>query len=171
MEKIAEQRLSHEPPGEGGSPVPTGRSAPKRRPKAGLILVILAGLIILWIPVNLYWLAFVPGSFAFTGLLFGTMVLLCGILGWIMPQYVRLLGVFAMVLSIISIMGALGGLLIGTVLGVVGGSLCAAWDPDGKRSRGRSGKAGVRRRWMRTRKEKKSEWPTVAKAENEGGAD
>lgn len=171
MEKIAEQRLSHEPPGEGGSPVPSGRSALKRRPKAGLILVILAGLIILWIPVNLYWLAFVPGSFAFTGLLFGTMVLLCGILGWFMPQYVRLLGVFAMVLSVVSIMGALGGLLIGTVLGVVGGSLCAAWDPNGERSRRRSGGTGKKRSWMRTRKEKKPDWPVVARVENDGGAD
>ena len=103
MEKIAEQGLFHEPPGEGGSPVPSRRSVPKRRPKAGLILVILAGLVILWIPVNLYWLAFVPGSFAFTGLLFGTMVLLCGILGWLMPQYVRLLGISDDVVPLLAI--------------------------------------------------------------------
>jgi len=169
MEKIAEDRLSHEPPGEGGSPVQSGQSSPKRRPKAGLILVILAGLVILWIPVNLYWLAFVPGSFAFTGILFGTMVLLCGILGWFMPQYVRLLGVFAMVLSIASIMGALGGLLIGTVLGVVGGSLCAAWDPKAERPRKRKRGTEKRGSWMRKRRGKK-EWPVVAKVEKDGGA-
>lgn len=170
MEKIAEQGLFHEPPGEGGSPVPSRRSVPKRRPKAGLILVILAGLVILWIPVNLYWLAFVPGSFAFTGLLFGTMVLLCGILGWLMPQYVRLLGIFAMVLSVISIMGALGGLLIGTVLGVIGGPLCAAWDPAGDRSR-KQRKGDRKARKIGIWPKKKAGWPIVARMKRDGGAD
>jgi hypothetical protein len=106
----------------------------------GLTLVCLSGLAILWIPVNLYWMAFVPGSFAFAGILFGTLVLSCGIIGWLMPQYVRLLGVFAMILSIMSIIGALGGLMIGTLLGIVGGSLCIAWGPAARPSRGNNGK-------------------------------
>lgn len=101
----------------------------KKRPKLGLTLVCLSGLAILWIPVNLYWMAFVPGSFAFAGILFGTLVLSCGVIGWLMPQYVRLLGSFAMILSITSIIGALGGLIIGTLLGIVGGALCIAWGP------------------------------------------
>jgi hypothetical protein len=104
-----------------------GRFDEKKRPKLALTLVCLSGIVILWIPVNLYWLAFVPGSFAFAGIMFGALVLSCGVLGWLMPQYVRLLGSFAMILSIFSIMGALGGLIIGTVLGIVGGSLCIAW--------------------------------------------
>jgi len=106
----------------------------KKRPKLGLMLVCLSGLTILWIPANLYWIAFVPGSFAFAGILFGTLVLSCGILGWLMPQYVRLLGAFAMILSILSIIGALGGLVIGTLLGMVGGSLCIAWGPASRPS-------------------------------------
>jgi len=53
----------------------------KKRPKLGLTLVCLSGLAILWIPVNLYWMAFVPGSFAFAGILFGTLVLSCGVIG------------------------------------------------------------------------------------------
>src|SRR5690606_27693927 len=170
MEKIAEQGLFHEPPGEGGSPVPSRRSVPKRRPKAGLILVILAGLVILWIPVNLYWLAFVPGSFAFTGLLFGTMGLLCRILGWLMPQYLRLLGIFAMALSVISIMGALRRLLIGAVMGVIGGSRCAAGDPAGGRSRKpRTGDRGARK--IGVWRQKKAGWPIVARRRRGGGAD
>ncbi|MDN4595261.1 DUF6114 domain-containing protein [Polycladomyces subterraneus] len=106
----------------------------KRRPKLALTLVCLSGLVILWIPVNLHWMAFVPGSFAFAGMLFGTLVLSCGVIGWLMPQYVRLLGTFAMILSIVSIIGALGGLMIGTLLGIVGGSLCIAWGPTSRPS-------------------------------------
>ncbi|MFC7440702.1 DUF6114 domain-containing protein [Laceyella putida] len=101
----------------------------KKRPKLGLTLVCLSGLAILWIPVNLYWMAFVPGSFVFAGILFGVLVLSCGVIGWLMPQYVRLLGAFAMILSIMSMIGALGGLIIGTLLGIVGGALCIAWGP------------------------------------------
>ena len=87
-----------------------------------------------------------------------------------MPQYVRLLGIFAMVLSVISMMGALGGLLIGTVLGVIGGSLGAAWDPAGDRSRkqrkgtGKARKIGI---WPK----KKAGWPIVARMKRDGGAD
>jgi hypothetical protein len=110
--------------------VPRGdRFVGKQRPKLALTLVCLSGLAILWMPVSLYWLAFVPGSFAFAGILFGSLVLGCGVVGWLMPQYVRLLGAFVIILSIASIIGALGGLIIGTLLGIVGGSLCIAWGP------------------------------------------
>jgi hypothetical protein len=114
----------------------------KKRPKLGLTLVCLSGLAILWIPVNLYWMAFVPGSFAFAGILFGTLVLSCGVIGWLMPQYVRLLGAFAIILSIASIIGALGGLIIGTLLGIVGGSLCIAWGPTSRPSHEINGQSG-----------------------------
>ncbi|MDI3328929.1 MAG: DUF6114 domain-containing protein [Alicyclobacillaceae bacterium] len=109
------------------------QEAPRRvrsRPRAGLTLVCLGGLAIIWIPGNLYWLAFVPGSFAFAGLLFGALVLACGVLGWLMPRYVRLLGAFAMIISIVSIIGALGGMVVGTLLSVIGGALCIAWSPE-----------------------------------------
>ncbi|SFS30347.1 DUF6114 domain-containing protein [Marininema halotolerans] len=98
------------------------------RPRAGLILLMFAGLLTLYVPIQLYWLTFVPGNFAFTGILFGGLLLSCGVIGWVMPRYVRLLGVFGIVLSILSLIGALGGLLIGMVLGIIGGSLCIAWD-------------------------------------------
>lgn len=101
----------------------------KQRPKLALTLVCLSGLAILWMPVSLYWLAFVPGSFAYAGILFGSLVLGCGVVGWLMPQYVRPLGAFAIILSIASVIGALGGLIVGTLLGIVGGSLCLAWGP------------------------------------------
>ncbi|SMO76973.1 DUF6114 domain-containing protein [Melghirimyces algeriensis] len=99
-----------------------------KRPKAGLILLTLAGFITLYIPLHLYWLAFVPGNFAFTGVLFGGLQLACGVIGWFFPKYVRLLGIFGVLISILSLIGALGGMLVGMLLGMVGGCLCFAWD-------------------------------------------
>lgn len=104
-----------------------GKPKPER-PRAGLVLLILSGLFTLYIPVQLYWLTFVPGNFAFTGILFGGLLLACGIIGWFMPQYVRVLGIFGILISILSLMGALGGLVIGMLMGIVGGCLCVAWE-------------------------------------------
>ncbi|EGK11215.1 DUF6114 domain-containing protein [Kroppenstedtia eburnea] len=126
------------PPGPDlpGRGTEKGRSA--RRPRAGLTLLILSGLFTLYIPVQLYWLTFVPGNFAFTGILFGGLLLACGLIGWFMPQYVRVLGVFGILLSILSLMGALGGMVIGMLLGIVGGCLCVAWDEEKETGRART---------------------------------
>jgi len=97
------------------------------RPFWGATLSILAGLMILYIPIQLYAIAFVPGSFAFIGLLFGGLVLILGVLAYIFPQFSTVLGVIIMFLSILSIMGALGGFLFGTIFGIVGGALCIGW--------------------------------------------
>ncbi|OYD06983.1 DUF6114 domain-containing protein [Paludifilum halophilum] len=123
----------------------TAAVSPKsKRPRAGLVLLLLSGAITLYIPVQLYWLAFVPGSFAFTGILFGTLLFACGGIGWMMPQYCRLLGIFGILFSILSLIGALGGLVIGMLLGIVGGCLCFAWrnDPDPKKSKPIDGSEG-----------------------------
>lgn len=108
------------------SEIPKVRS----RPRLGLSFITLSGIATLWIPVDLYWLAFVSGSFASAGLLFGTLILACAILGWLFPQNVRIIGVFSIILSVFSIIGALGGLVVGALLGIVGGALCIAWAPS-----------------------------------------
>ncbi|WP_051263226.1 DUF6114 domain-containing protein [Tuberibacillus calidus] len=97
------------------------------RPFWGATLSVLAGLLILYIPIQLYAIAFVPGSFAFVGFLFGGLVLILGVLAYLYPQFSTVLGVIIMFLSILSIMGALGGFLFGTIFGIVGGALCIAW--------------------------------------------
>ncbi|WP_077615753.1 DUF6114 domain-containing protein [Caenibacillus caldisaponilyticus] len=99
-----------------------------RRPFWGATFSVLAGLLILYIPIQLYAIAFVPGSFAFIGLLFGVLVLILGVLSYIFPQFSTVLGVITMFLSILSIMGALGGFLLGTILGLIGGALCIGWE-------------------------------------------
>lgn len=101
-----------------------------RRPFWGASLCILSGLIILWVPAALYEVAAAPGSMIFVGFFFGGLTLLLGVLAQIMPRLSTLLGVLAIFSSVLSIMGALGGLFIGTILGIVGGAMQIAWKPE-----------------------------------------
>ncbi|WP_256358015.1 DUF6114 domain-containing protein [Bacillus sp. sid0103] len=101
-----------------------------RRPFWGATLCILSGLIILWVPAKLYEVAAAPGSILFVGFFLGGLTLLMGVLSYIMPRLSTLLGVLAIFASVLSIMGALGGFLIGTILGIIGGSMLIAWKPE-----------------------------------------
>ncbi|AGT33384.1 hypothetical protein M493_15840 [Geobacillus genomosp. 3] len=102
----------------------------KRRPFWGATLLLLSGLIILWIPAHLYEISLVPGSTVFVGFFLGGMVLLMAILSYTMPRLSTLFGIIGMFSAILSIMGALGGFLVGTILGIIGGALCIAWRPQ-----------------------------------------
>ncbi|WML49849.1 DUF6114 domain-containing protein [Neobacillus sp. PS3-34] len=88
------------------------------------------GLIILWVPLKLYEVAVAPGSILFVGFFLGGLVLLMGVLSFLMPKLSTLLGILAIFAAVLSIMGALGGFLIGTILGIVGGAMCIAWKPE-----------------------------------------
>lgn len=101
-----------------------------RRPFWGATLCILSGLIILWVPAQLYQVSAAPGSIIFVGFFLGGFTLMMGILNYIMPKISTLLGLIAIFSSVLSIMGALGGLLIGTILGIIGGAMCVAWKPE-----------------------------------------
>ncbi|KAF0996365.1 DUF6114 domain-containing protein [Geobacillus sp. TFV-3] len=102
----------------------------KRRPFWGATFLLLSSLVILWIPMQLYEISLVPGSMVFAGFFLGGMVLLMGILAYAMPRLSTLLGIIGMFSAIVSIMGALGGFLVGTILGIIGGALCIAWRPQ-----------------------------------------
>ncbi|WP_066252338.1 DUF6114 domain-containing protein [Neobacillus drentensis] len=101
-----------------------------RRPFWGATLCILSGLIILWVPAKLYELAAAPGSILFVGFFLGGITLLMGVLSFMMQRLSTLLGVIAIFASVLSIMGALGGFFIGTILGIIGGSMLIAWKPQ-----------------------------------------
>ena len=103
---------------------------PRRRPRAGLTLLTLAGIMIMWMPLYIYIMEFGQFSLVFGGVVIGGIVLGCAILGWIYPEKVQIFGVVGMIFSILSLIGAFGGLIIGMLLGIVGGALCAAWGPD-----------------------------------------
>nr|WP_263323191.1 DUF6114 domain-containing protein [Neobacillus sp. Marseille-Q6967] len=99
----------------------------KSRPLWGSLITTLSGLMILWVPLNLYLSTFLPGTIAIIGLLFGGMITLIGIIALFFPSASKILGIFTIFLSILSVIGALGGFLFGTVFGIVGGALLMAW--------------------------------------------
>jgi MFS family permease len=99
----------------------------KQRPLWGAIITILGGLMISWIPLNLYLSTFLPGSLAIIGLLFGGIITLIGIVSIFFPNASKILGIFTIFLSILSVIGALGGFLVGTLFGIIGGALLMAW--------------------------------------------
>ncbi|MDN3017620.1 DUF6114 domain-containing protein [Paenibacillus sp. BSR1-1] len=99
----------------------------KQRPVWGALLTIVSGLMILWVPLNLYLSTFLPGSIAIIGLLFGGLITLIGIVALFFPNASKILGIFTIFLSILSVIGALGGFLFGTIFGIIGGALLMAW--------------------------------------------
>ncbi|CAH0345296.1 hypothetical protein BCI9360_01578 [Bacillus sp. CECT 9360] len=101
----------------------------KSRPFWGAMVIIVSGITILWVPMNLYLSTFLPGSVAMIGLLFGGLIMLTGMLAMFFPNSSRMLGIMTIFFSILSVIGALGGFLFGTIFGIIGGSLLIAWRP------------------------------------------
>jgi hypothetical protein len=100
------------------------------RPFWGGLLLTIGGLIIGYVPLQFgRQLLVTGGSFASIGLVFAALVFFCGICALIFPRLSSLLGLLGMVLSTLSLFGALGGLLVGMVVGGIGGLLCFAWEP------------------------------------------
>jgi hypothetical protein len=102
----------------------------QERPFTGSLLTLISGSLILWVPLNLIVKAFLPGTVSVIGILFGGMILLLGAMALFFPQFSKVFGIIIIFLSILSIIGALGGFLIGTLLGITGGSLMIAWNPS-----------------------------------------
>lgn len=101
-----------------------------RRPFWGATLTLLAGLLILYIPLQLYAIALIPGRFVFIGFFFAGLTLILGVLAYIYPKFSTVFGVVTIFMSVLSIMGALGGFVIGTILGIIGGSFLIAWNQE-----------------------------------------
>lgn len=104
------------------------------RPFWGGVIMILAGTLIGYIPLNLAMsVPLVPSHFAYAGLIFAVVVVLCGAFAIVQPTLATFFGIVGILVSIISIFGALGGFGIGTLLGILGGSLIVAWETPGER--------------------------------------
>ncbi|MFB6083454.1 MAG: DUF6114 domain-containing protein [Halorientalis sp.] len=103
-----------------------------RRPFAGGMLLVLGGMIIAAIPVRLQMISATQGpSYSALGIVFAAMVVACGVFAVVKPQLSTLIGVTGIAMSILSLIGAFGGLVIGMLVGIVGGSLCVAWQEPG----------------------------------------
>ncbi|WP_214415289.1 DUF6114 domain-containing protein [Sphaerisporangium fuscum] len=104
----------------------------RSRPFWGGLLTLLSGLELLSIPFSLRALPLLLHSpQAGLTVLISTVMIIVGVLLWLQPAQRVFLGVTAVLLSIASVPYAnAGGFLVGMVLGLVGGSLAAAWTPD-----------------------------------------
>ncbi|WP_211290226.1 DUF6114 domain-containing protein [Natrinema ejinorense] len=112
----------------------------RERPFWGGIVLTLAGLVIAAVPLDLVIrFAMVRNYVVFVGLVLAVPVLVSGLLSLAYPQYATYFGAVGIAFAIVSIFGALGGLGIGTFLGMVGGSLCIAWVPADAATDGPSG--------------------------------
>lgn len=100
------------------------------RPFLGAVLLMLAGIVIAYVPLQFATeLLLVGGAFTFVGLVFAVFVFLTGVLALVRPDLSTTIGVVGVAVSILSIFGALGGLVVGMAIGIVGGNLCVAWQP------------------------------------------
>jgi hypothetical protein len=102
------------------------------RPFAGGALLVVASLVIAWIPINIAPDTILIGqTLSPIGLLFAALVFLCGIFALTRPGNADIFGIFGVLFSIFSLYGALGGFFVGTALGIIGGVLCYAWRDEG----------------------------------------
>lgn len=101
------------------------------RPFWGGLLLMLGGAQ-LWLSTSLNPLNFEIhfGPQGFLAILLPVLLVLCGLLVWITPQYRYFYGIIGLLTAIYSLLGLnLGGWFLGMLLGVIGGSLVVAWAP------------------------------------------
>jgi hypothetical protein len=106
-----------------------------QRPWLAALLTILGGLAIAAIPNSDFSVVVLPGLAGLSGLFLGTLIVACGLFLLFSPQIHGLIGLATVMLSLIAFITTnLGGLIIGMVLGIVGGSMGFAWiAPDHRR--------------------------------------
>jgi MFS family permease len=98
------------------------------RPFAGALCLLAGSLVIAYVPLQFTSeLLLIGGAFTVIGLLFAALVGFCGVAALARPRLSSLVGVLGILLSTLSLIGALGGFGLGMVLGTAGGVLCYAW--------------------------------------------
>jgi hypothetical protein len=101
----------------------------RTRPFWGSLLIIIAGLLVLWGPIEFLPFAMLPGNSVWAGILVGALLLVMGIIQLLAPSYALITGAIAIVLSLVSLLVAVGGLGIGMILGLIGGAIGVSWRP------------------------------------------
>lgn len=100
------------------------------RPFWGGTLLLVAGLAMGLIPtVAAGVLPFAVGSFTGSAVLFALLLVVCGLSALTFPRLSSVVGLSGMLVSVLSVFGALGGYLVGSFFGGVGGLLTFAWRP------------------------------------------
>ena len=101
-------------------------------PVLGRLLLLIAGaeLLLLPLPLNSLGLIIHVGIGGIAGILIGAVLILCALLLWFNPAQRTFYSVVAVLLSIAALIASnLGGFFLGTLLGVIGGSMGFAWAP------------------------------------------
>ena len=139
--------------GQGGSGGPPGafrrgrarfRAWRRSRPFWGGLLLVLAGLELLLIPIGSLLvhtairIVIYIGIGGVFGVVFGCVIVACGLLAWFHPVQRVFYAVAGVVLALASFVATnLGGFFLGMLLGVIGASLVFGWTPVHPEERGR----------------------------------
>lgn len=101
----------------------------------------LSGVVVGYVPGTSFKFVFATGNLIWAGVLVGVLIGVLGLFLWIQPMLRYVLGVFIILLSLLSfITSDFGGFFIGMLMGILGGSLAIAWmsnPPPSRRERRR----------------------------------
>ncbi|GAA2436522.1 DUF6114 domain-containing protein [Streptomyces macrosporus] len=103
----------------------------RSRPFWGGLVTVAAGVEIAVIPLAPLKVMLHQGVAGAASVLLGAVMIVMGLSAWFAPQYRALAGILtAMVAATALVLSNLGGFLIGTVAGVIGGGMLFGWQPD-----------------------------------------
>lgn len=107
-----------------------------RRPLLAALVTVTAGAMIVFLPAGRYTVLLLPGVAGTSGFALGGLICLAGLFLFASPRLHGPLGAAVVLLSLTALVTTnLGGFLVGTLLGVVGGSLGFAWTDRARRPR------------------------------------
>jgi hypothetical protein len=101
-----------------------------QRPWLAGLVTLAAGLTITLVPNADVSVVILPGVAGLSGLVLGSLIFVAGLFLIFSPQIHGLIGIAVVLLSLVSFISTnLGGLLVGMILGIFGGSLGFGWQP------------------------------------------
>ncbi|QPP08800.1 hypothetical protein G4Z16_23010 [Streptomyces bathyalis] len=101
------------------------------RPFWGGLLTVVSGVEIGVLPLAPMKVMLHEGTAGFPSVVLAAIIVVLGLTGWFAPQFRALAGIITVLLAAAAlVMSNLGGFMIGTLLGVIGGALMFAWRPD-----------------------------------------
>lgn len=107
----------------------------RSRPFWGGLFLVAAGAELLLIPLPEHSMGLIMhvGTGGVLGILIGALLIACAFLLWFQPEHRVFYSIVAVLLAIAALVASnLGGFIVGTFLGVLGGSLGFAWTPAGE---------------------------------------
>ncbi|MGZ9934744.1 DUF6114 domain-containing protein [Streptomyces sp. NC-S4] len=113
----------------------------RSRPFWGGLFAVLAGAWICVLPLAPLKIMLQQGVAGIPSVLMGIVMIVLGLAAWFSPSQRSLAGVLTTLIATAAlVLSNLGGFLVGTLLGILGGGLMFAWQPDAARRAGKAGK-------------------------------